>query len=144
MKTMEDVKKEMAEKNDGRTFYGSIFITRARFKVFFDIVSRDFHESRDDKRTKEGVIFSGINICFEKDDIEWGAFIDHGRAIYYEISDTKRMKWMNKFVIRLFAEIGIRCVTKEMGEYLAKEIEPIRKQHDANVKRLRKNLMEIK
>lgn len=51
---------------------------------------------------------------------------------------------MNTFVMKLFQEIGIRCVTKEKGEYLAKEIEPIRKQHEATVERLRKNLMEIK
>jgi len=143
MTKMDGVKKEIAERNDGRTFYGSIFIATACFKEFFNIVARDFHESREDKRTEDGVIFSGINACFEKDDIEWGAFIDHEKAIYFEISDTNRKKWMNSFVMRLFQEIGIRCVTKEKGEYLAKEIGPIRKQHEATVKRLRKKLMEM-
>ncbi len=110
-----------------RTYQGEIFIANSVKKVFYKPIVRSF-SSVLIRYVKGGLNISGVNVCFKKDNIVWGAMVCKGKVIYFE-NDTDK-KWMMKPILDFLGWSSVSCIIKENEDYLIKKNKVIQKMFD--------------
>jgi len=116
-----------------------VFIASKMITEFLGPVINSFSKF-DIIKKENGFLIGGINLCFLKDNKEWGCFLENDYPIYYEIGS---IKWMLKPLLNYVDQIGFRCITREMESYLIEINEKIIKIEDDFVDKIRKKLIEI-
>ena len=122
-----------------RTYYGKIFIANSVKEDFLDYVINDF-QKYDITEVDDGVIISGNNFCFNKDNLEWNCFIQDDHVIYFEVGNTS---WIKKPLLNYIDDLGTRCIIAEQVDYLNKINLELVKFENAFFSKASKRLIEI-
>jgi len=122
-----------------RTYFGSVYVANSMVGEYLLPVIESFVKyslSCDDN----GILVSGTNMSFLKDDLLWNGFLNSGRIIFFESGHTV---WLRKPLINHVGFLGISCVTKEMASSLVAFNDELREFDDKFASNLRKTLIRI-